>query len=264
MKRDYLLRISEIDTKNILFKKWFENVTYREARYQAEKYMLENSMIKNKLNLNTDIVLLSSEKSGYVFQKMAWVESNLSGGNGFFKGWRYYKNTFLIEASKEPKRKTTHLFPLIFASFFAVSFTSFLLNNYEFHLMFSILNFIAGITSSMVSSLVRENFLFMAKNPKKLFLYNLEIEFPLWLSLLFTIITFAREDIILNSLEEWGVIGISVIIVLGVKFIIDYAMDRQKFYQKKTEDLYEVEVKEEDKVYKGLYLEDIKEEEPSV
>ena len=175
MKRDYLLRISDSNTKNILFKKWFENVSYREARYQTEKYLLENEVLKNQLSLITDIVLLSSEKDKYTSYKMVWVESNLSDGNGFFRGWRYYKNTHLIEASKEPKKKTTHLFPIICGTFFAVSFISFLFNDYEFHLMFSILNFIAGITSSMVSSLVRENFNFMAKNTKQLLLYNFEI-----------------------------------------------------------------------------------------
>lgn len=254
MDNEYLLRISDTNTKNILHIKFIKSVSYREARYEAEKYLLENITLKNILNSSTDIVLLSSEIGGSIAHKLVWIDSNLSDGNGFFKGWRLYKNTHLIEASKEPKKKTTHLFPIIFAIFFIISFISLLFNDSEFTLMFSILNFIAGITSSMVSSLVRENFIFMAKDTKQLLFYNLEIEFPLWLSIIFTIITFAREDIIFNSLGEWGVIGVSVIVILAVKFVIDYEMDCQKLYQKKTEELYEVKAKRKDKRYKGLYL----------
>lgn len=222
----------------ILHKEYFKNVDYREAMVQAQLYLKDNAALKNNFTSEIGVILLSIEKGKEICHKMKWIEPNFSNGdNRFLKGWLYYKNGELIKASKKPKKKTTHLVPISFGAFFALSlFFSFFSNNSELQIIFSALNFIAGITSSMVASLVRANFNFMAKNPKQLLFYNFEIEFPLWLSIIFTIITFANEELFINSLEQWGVIGISIIAILAVKFVLDYEMDLQNFYKRILED----------------------------
>lgn len=224
----------------ILYGKFLKNVEYREAMVQAHHYLKDNAALKNKSTSEIGITLLSFEKGNEICHKMKWIEPNFSNGdNRVLKGWRYYKNGELIKASKKPKKKTTHLVPISFGAFFALSlFFTFFSSDSELQLIFSALNFIAGITSSMVASLVRDSFNSMAENQKKLLLYNFEIEFPLWLSSIFTIVTFAREELFNANLEQWGVIGIAIIAILVIKFVLDYEMDLHNFYKRTLEDSY--------------------------
>lgn len=248
MKQDYFLRISdkttekysEHTTNKILYKKWFKNLHYQDALYAAQKHINKDANIRNMLDAKIDIELFVQQKRNTVCWKMKWNEPVFSNGDGDFKGWDLFENGKELKASDNPKKKTTLATVIGSTIFFFMTFLlSRVSKDTDFQTFLGLVNFIGGVTLSLISPLLRANFNYFVKTRRDVFLYNLGLEASVWGAAALTINNFMDKKIVASSLDIWEIILISIMMIFFVKLIVNTEMDYQKLHKKLLEDVEE-------------------------
>lgn len=245
MKRDYLLRVSNTTTKKVIFKKWFENVTYKEAMYRAQDYLAEHKSLKNNFHSGIEIILFSNEK-GYtisrkmkwiipslsVSRKMEWINPPFSNEHGYFEGWDYSRNGKLIEKDGPPKVKTAFLTTLIWIGFFLflLVLTLIFSANDKYNIL-GFLIFFLGVIYSAVLPLHKSLFDEFVENKKQMVLHSILLELPIWLAGVATVYSFFGGMVSLGLSAIWVVF--LVIFAFAMKILIEVVLDRQKLHERK-------------------------------
>lgn len=260
MKTDYYLRILNNTTGQIEYRKWFENVTYREAILKAIKYITENTTLKKNLSPNIDIRLLSIEKGKVVHRIMKWNKNALTDGTGHFSDWVYCQKTYQEKNQKKGREKeseklearslqTTNFALAFFTVVFIIGFiysqvlllfphTMLPEQLYVSKTLVVFVNSMLIIVLASISSSLKDNLSQRAKNTKDILIINILLDLPSWLVALSTLIYFFNEDIPEISTSFQVLVAVMVVVSFGVKLKLDYVDDTNKFYTREFKKLF--------------------------
>lgn len=236
LKQDYYLRISDKATNEILFRKGFENITYKEAKYQAEKYLICDAALPRNRYPNIELCLTSISSRKIIKNTMNWE----------YKCWDNHLNGKENKVNKSFTLKTARFANKCFIGFFAVSFVILLLvlifphrlepeNLNSFKVGIGFLNFLLGLVYTSIVSTLRDEFNYSAKTEKEIIWHNFKLELPIFLAAMSTIISFYTEEI--KGVPIYVVLTVAFIMI-GLKFIFDIISDIDKLYYNKSKHLY--------------------------
>ncbi|PWE74347.1 hypothetical protein B1R38_06065 [Bacillus cereus] len=240
IRNDYIFRIHDTINNKIYLEKIFSNVTYKEAIYKAENLLTGNKKLKDKFHKDLEISIslmnnLGKKKGDTICYKMNWNKPFFSNGGGYFKGWNYYLNNNIVVAPKEDEFSKTHLAPLCFTTIFVISLVISIImikQESEYLLFVTFLNFLVGLIYSGIGSIIRSNFNDLVKGKKGVYIFNVEIDLPIWIATTATLINLIEKGIV--KYIPSGLVGIICLTVslLLIKIVISIGFDLDKLHLK--------------------------------
>lgn len=240
-KQDYYLRISDKATNKILFRTSFDKVTIREAMLQTEKHLISDPILTRNYYPTIEICLTSISSRKIIRNIMDWKYD--SYGNIYSTGWNNYRNEKKF-VRKKSTIKLTRFTSFIFTGFFACSFVYLLLalildlDNLNLNkIVVGFLNFLLGLIYTGIVPILRDEYNYVANTIKEIKWHNFKLELPSLLAVMATILSFYTEEIIFERVPVYVVLVI-VFLGVGLKLMFDNSSDIDKFYLKKTKNLY--------------------------
>lgn len=174
---------------------------------------------------------------------MKWIEPKFSTGNRFLAGWTQYHNNV---PTKSTKPKIIHFTTIIFSLFLIYALVAVYMSTSDIEKItfWSGLAFVVSLVFSLIAHFLKEDLQKLAKNRSQLFLYNFEVAIPVWVTIALTTLTLSNEDIIKSELGNYKEIVLSAIILLVLlKFFVDYTISVNEHYNRKLENSTFTEVK---------------------
>lgn len=200
---------------------------------KAEEILEDKKVDIGLFSVNMEITLRPVKGDSY--HKMKWNKPLFNGKDGYYKGWDFYSNGELYTPPKFGFKKT-HLIPITFGSINIIFllFSIYLISKKDDFLLSVVFGvFMMGLVYSAFLPIIRSNFNDSVENKKKIILFNIELEFPIWIAAIIALLNLTSKGITSQiEMNLWNIIFI-VVGFFFVKIVLSISFDSEKFQNNK-------------------------------